>query len=90
MNDEILARAMTLIPKAADIHKASEEYYITVSVGRNDADVHISHFPDGEVTRQTVEVYCSNVYDEDDCFVFDPDLKKAAERIETIWRACNG
>lgn len=90
MSNELLARAMSLIQKAADIHKATDEYYITVSVGRNDADVHITFFEDGDIEKREAITYCSGEREDGEYIVADPGLEKAAERIEKIWRAVNG
>ena len=84
MKDELLARVMALIPQAADIHKADERYYITVSIGRMDADVHVSYFADGKSDNGSFIHFTTTAGNYDTDIIEDEDLSQAAAFIENI------
>ena len=86
MDDVALARAMTLIVLADEIHRADERHYITVSVSRTDVSVCISRFiGKGQYVRHfNTRDYC------DDDLVFDPDLTKAAAYLQMLLATIRG
>lgn len=84
MKDDIVTRAILMIYKAVDIHRATYDFYISVSIGRMDADVHISHFPDGKIEKASFTQFSTDASGE---AIADPELKKAEKKIDTIWKA---
>lgn len=86
MNDEVIARAMTLIVLADEIHRACDNHYITVSVSRTDAGVFVSRFiGGGQYTRSfSTRDYIS------EGFIYDPDLTKAAAYLQMLLATIQG
>ena len=84
MSNEILTRVQNLITTANEIHKASDNYYISVSIGRMDADVHISYFADGNPENGTFIQFSTGGFGDPFDIIFDEDLSQAVAFIENI------
>lgn len=84
MSNELVTRAIELIKTAEEIHKASEHYYITVSIGRMDADVHISYFADGNPENGTFIQFSTGGVDDSYDIIFDEDLTQAVAFLDNV------
>lgn len=82
MSNELTARAIELIKAAEEIHKASDNYYITVSIGRIEAHVHVSYFGGKSMSFVHFSTSTNDTGNLD--IIFDEDLTQAVAFIENI------
>lgn len=83
MNEETLTRAMSLIAQAADIHRMTENIYVSVDVDRHDVSMNVSRFLGG---RQYVQRFYTNSYGIKSEAVIDQDLTKARAYLNMLRR----